>query len=258
VELQIGPDGRVVDRVDHMWLVNPEIPIPRKVTEITGLSDANVAGKPTFSEIVDEVTALFAGRVTIAHNYTFDLMFLEQECRRAGRPWPAPLAEVDTVDLSHRVFPDADSHKLGDLAKRLDVPLVQAHRATDDAAACGICFAEMARKASIEDDLEAMLDWAGAIGRPPEDGPFTVDELGHAIFADGEHAGQRVGLQPVYLHWMSKALVRGPHGWTHRFPESARRWAWRWLVARGSGRAEQNPKGFHRDDWVIDPCIAVE
>ncbi len=256
VVLELGPDGRVANREDHSWLVNPGIPIPRKVTEITGITPEDLKGKPPFRKIAKDVHALLGQGVAVAHNFPFDMAFLTQELREARLDWPEPLAEVDTVDLSIKHFPDARSHKLADLCKRLDVVLEQAHRATDDAAACGHCLVELARRHEVDDDLQAMLDWARAMGRPPSDGPLGTDKRGHVVFTEGPHRGQPVAEHPLHLAWMEKARVRGPHGWQWRYPESARRWIRRWLDVRGSGRAVQNPKTFHSQDWVLDSCIA--
>jgi len=264
VTLTLGPDGEVVDRAEHSWLINPERDIPRKVTELTGISATDVQDAPPFTDVASPIRELLAHAVTVAHNYPFDLAFLTREfdevARRTkdtGMRWPDPLAEVDTVDLSMRCFPDARSHRLSDLSDRLDVDLQRAHRATDDAAACGLCFAELVRRNRVEDDLQAMLDWANAIGRPPESGPIGSDASGRIVFLEGPHAGEGVGMHPTHLGWMDKARVRTPEGWQWRFPEGVRRWVRRWLEVRGAGRARQSPKSFGSADWVLDPCIAT-
>ena len=67
-------------------LVNPQRPIPRQITELTGIRNADVAGAPTIDRVVPELLA-FAGSDTaavIAHNATFDLGFL----RAAGVEFP--------------------------------------------------------------------------------------------------------------------------------------------------------------------------
>jgi len=256
VVLHLGPDGSVEDEERHAWLVNPGMPIPKKVTRITGISDEDVADAPPFEVIAEEVCSLLAGAVTVAHNYPFDLAFLTQELARVGFNWPQPLAEVDTVDLSIAHFPNERGHKLEDLCRRLDVVLDGAHRATNDAAACGRCFCELARRHEVDDELQAMLDWSQAIGRPPEGGPLATDEADVVIFREGPHAGEPVADHPIHLAWMDKARERSEGGWRWRFPESTRRWARRWLEVRGSGRARQNAKSFRPEDWVVDPCIA--
>ena len=264
VEFRLGPEGAVVDRKDHAWFINPERDIPRKVTDITGISASDVADAPRFVDVAPKIRDLLANAVTVAHNYPFDLAFLTMEFDEVHRRtedrhmhWPEPLAEVDTVDLSIRCFPDARSHRLSDLAERLNVDLERAHRATDDAAACGMCFVQLARRDQVDDDLQAMLDWSNAIGRPPEEGPIGPDDTGRIVFLDGPHQGEPVGQHPIHLAWMDKARVRSEDGWRWRFSEGVRRWARRWLEVRGAGRARQNPKSFHAQDWVLDPCIAL-
>ncbi|MCB9679165.1 MAG: 3'-5' exonuclease [Alphaproteobacteria bacterium] len=260
VKLELDPSGEVVAREDFSQLVNPGIPIPRKATEITGIRDADVANAPTFPEIAQTIYEWLGSGIAVAHNFPFDRGFLEQELRNAELFWPEPIAEVDTVDLSMKVFQDPDgqrvSHKLGDLARRCGVELENAHRATDDAAACGLCFAHLLRRAEVDDDLQALLDWANAIGRPPEDGPIQPGENGRLVFVDGKHAGKPVEEHPLHLHWMTKARRVGPNGWQWRYSDSVRRWAKRWLDIRGSGRAVGGAKSLHPDTWSLDSCIA--
>ncbi len=264
VELHLDERGEVTDRRDHSWLINPEREIGRKVTEITGISNADVAAQPRFAEVAKPIRELLEGAVTVAHNYPFDLAFLSMEFERVREEtrdprmrWPEPLAEVDTVDLSMRCFPEARSHRLADLAERLSVSLENAHRATDDAAACGTCFAKLARQHQVDDELQSMLDWAGAIGRPPPDSAIGPDEDGQLVFLEGPKRGRPIATHPVHLGWMEKARVRTSAGWQYRYPEGVRRWIRRWLQVRGAGRATLNPKSFHAQDWVLDPCIAT-
>lgn len=256
VVLHLSDNGEVVREERHAWLLNPGIAIPKKVQRITGITDEDVADQPRFEEIAEQVRDLLSGAVTVAHNYPFDLAFLTQELRNVGLSWPEPLAEVDTVDLSIKLYDDERGHKLEDLCRRLDVQLDGAHRASNDAAACGRCFAELARRHHVDDDLQAMLDWSNAIGRPPENGPLGTDDSGRVVFLEGEHANAPVADHPIHLAWMDKARERGIDGWRWRFPESTRRWIRRWLDVRGSGRARTSAKSVRAEDWAIDVCIA--
>ena len=258
VVLQLDDDGNTIEQSRHSWLFNPQIPIPRKVTEITGIADGDVAGAPRFYEIAPEVFDLLKDSIAVAHNFPFDMAFLSKELSDADLHWPEPLAEVDTVDVSMQSNPEARSHKLGDVCKRLGIVLEDAHRATNDAEACGRVFLELARRADVSDDLQQMLSWARAIGRPPEGSPIGPNDEGRVVFLDGKYEGQPVGEHPLHLAWMARARVRGPHGWTWRYSESTREWAQRWLAVRGAGRHRPNPKSFRSEDWVLDPCIAGE
>lgn len=254
--LRTDDEGRVADIERHSWLVNPQIPIPRKVTEITGIADGDVASAPRFDEIAGAVFDLLSGSIAVAHNFPFDMAFLTKELNDTLRHWPEPLAEIDTVDVSMAMFPDARGHRLADVCKRLDIELVDAHRATNDAEACGRAFLELVRRHDVPDDLQEMLRWARAIGRPPVDGPLGPDDDQRIVFLEGPHQGEPVGHHPLHLAWMEKARVRGPAGWTWRYPESTRTWISRWLAVRGAGRHQPSPKQPRADDWSLDPCIA--
>ncbi|MGE0354820.1 MAG: PolC-type DNA polymerase III [Gemmatimonadales bacterium] len=73
--------GRVETVFDS--LVNPERPIPRWASMVTGISQAMVASAPTFPEVADQVLGVLAGRVFVAHNARFDWSFVLHEIRRA-------------------------------------------------------------------------------------------------------------------------------------------------------------------------------
>jgi DNA polymerase III epsilon subunit family exonuclease len=261
VVFELDDRGDIVHEGHHSWLVNPGIPIPKASTQITGISDADVVNAPPFQEIAPMVRELFVDAVSVAHNYPFDLAFLKKELKLSSLEWVEPLAAVDTVDVSMRWFRDARSHKLEDLCKRLGIVLEGAHRATNDALACGRCFIELTRRHQVEDELQSMLDWAKAIGRPPEDGPLGTDPNGAVVFSEDlrvggqELFGKPVEEHPLALAWMEMARERRLDGWGWRFPESTRRWIRRWLDVRGQGRAAGGGKSFRAEDWAPDSCI---
>ena len=177
---------------------------------------------------------------------------------RAGLKWCAPPAEIDTVDLSRRFFPEARSHKLGELAQRLEVTLIGAHRATNDAEACGRCFASLAVRNGAPEDLAGLIEWADAVGEPPSTGGcFGRAADGTIVFRGGELDGKPVEQHPDHLAWMLLARSRVDGAWQLTFPGEVRTWAERWLRVRGSGRAAQGMKGFGPNDWGIDPPLGA-
>lgn len=261
VVLTVGAEGRVIDVEHHDWLFNPGIPIPPKVVQLTGISDDDVADKPEFDTRAGQIRSLLKSGICVAHNYAFDRSMLVAELDRCGLSFPDPFAEIDTLALSQRMFPDASSHKLEHLCKTLDVELRQAHRATDDAEACGRAFVELARRRGAPEELQGMLDWADALGHPPENPWLGLDPQGRIVFTqapcelDGApEAGERVEVHPVFLHWMTMARVRDREQarWAWRYPESLRRWVDRFLRVRSSGTHRVNPKSFGPGDWTID------
>jgi DNA polymerase III epsilon subunit family exonuclease len=257
VEMHVDEEGRV-ERVErHEMLINPGIPIPREVVKLTGITDEKVADAPPFEKRAKEILGLLENNIVIAHNFQFDQNFLAGEFRRLGRFWPDTLAEIDTLDLSIRYFPNERGHKLGMMSERLGVILKGAHRASNDAEACGRCFTELARRLNAPQEFEEMLEWATALGRPPESHWIRRAPGCALVFGDGEHEGQPIEYQPRYLQWMLMARVRKNDQWEFRYPENLRRWIERYLRCRGAGRARGGGKSFGANDWGVDSNAVV-
>jgi DNA polymerase-3 subunit epsilon len=148
--------GAVVAR--HAILVNPGIPIPAEASNVHGIKDADVRGKPGFDAVARDVLGLLAGRIPVAYNAGFDRAFVFAEMRRAGiAPGtdralpPAMRSSVEWLDplLWARVRQStAKGFKLGEVAARLGISLVNAHRATDDAEAAGNVLYALFRESS--------------------------------------------------------------------------------------------------------------
>ncbi|UQA61014.1 3'-5' exonuclease [Polyangium aurulentum] len=140
VAVVIGRGGEVLAR--QSWLINPGRPIPAESTAVHGIKDEDVAGKPSFVEVADEILAALAGAIPAAYNASFDKGFLLAELERAGvrpeTPPPAMRREVDWIDpltFARELYKKEESRALGDMAALLGISLVNAHRATDDAEA---------------------------------------------------------------------------------------------------------------------------
>ena len=242
----------------HEFFVNPGVPIPPEVQKTTNISDADVVNAPPFAEKAEIIWGLLEDSLSVAHNYDFDQAVLASEFQRLGRFWPTPLAELDTLDLSRRFFGGARGHKLEQLAQRLDIRLVDAHRAANDAEACGRSFVALTNRFEAPDQLDGLLQWADAIGRPPQDGPLLVDPTGRVVFADGALQGQPAAMHPDHLAWMVVARRRVAGAWQHRFPESTRARVARFLRLRMAGRAVQGGRSFGPDDWAPESCAVPD
>ena len=102
--------------------LNPEMPMPTAAQEVHGLTDAFLADKPKFAEVVDEVLAFVAGGEIIIHNAPFDLGFLDEELRRVGRPvFRSHVAQItDSLVMAREMFP-GKANSLDALCRRLEV-----------------------------------------------------------------------------------------------------------------------------------------
>lgn len=255
VEFRHDPAGGPPVVTRHEFMFNPGIPIPREVTEVNHIRDEDVADKPEFSVHARTIHALLSGSVLVAHNLPFDQRFLTAEFQRVGLDWPRAAAEVDTADLSRMYFREARSHRLGELCKRLQIELVEAHRAGNDAEACGRAFLALAERHEAPEEIEALGDWGDAVIDPPQTGHLGRNDAGVLVFFDGPMTGEPVEAHPELLAWVGMARAQGPNGWDWRYPESVRRWAARWLRVRASGRFAQGMKGHGPADWGIDPPL---
>ncbi len=117
-------------------LVNPGVPIPGHITELTGITDAMVRDAPMISEALPKFLEFADGSVIAAHNAPFDIGFLTAACHACGVSWP-PRAVVDTAVLSRMVLGPGDvpDHKLSTLASHFAATTGPCHRALADARA---------------------------------------------------------------------------------------------------------------------------
>jgi len=138
--------GQIAER----WgsLVNPGVPIPEDSSKITGITDAMVADQPSFADIKWEVYGRLRDRLFVAWNAEFDWGFLAAELGRAGLTLPS-VPILDPLVWARRLMPSDDRHNLGAICERFGVPLENAHRAEDDAEACGRVVLRLADKVPV-------------------------------------------------------------------------------------------------------------
>ncbi len=122
-------DGQIIDT--YSQLINPNRPIPSKITELTGITDEMVKNKPSINEVIFDFKDFIKDDVLVAHNASFDIGFIRQNVKLNNLELNNPV--LDTLALSRAVFPELKSHKLNNIAKHLNVSLINHHRAVDDA-----------------------------------------------------------------------------------------------------------------------------
>ena len=123
---------------EFSMLCDPGMPLPEKITKLTGINSAMLMGKPSPAEGVHKLMEFIGGCAVAAHNASFDVAFLRAEARRGKLSFFAPV--IDTLSLARRLYPGKSSYKLGSLCRMLKVSLKNAHRAVHDAAATAKCL----------------------------------------------------------------------------------------------------------------------
>jgi DNA polymerase III epsilon subunit family exonuclease len=130
--------GRIVDK--FLSLVNPEIPIPRFVMALTGISNEMVKSAPVFADVAPRWLDFVSDSVLIAHNAAFDTSFLNHEISRVYPGHRMLNPHLCTVRLSRRVLPDLNNHRLDTIANHFSIPIISRHRAGSDALATAEIF----------------------------------------------------------------------------------------------------------------------
>ena len=146
--------------VGQRWgkLIDPLMPLPADTTRITGIQPEDLQGAPTFSAIAEEFVALLQDRLLVAYNAAFDRGFLLHELARAGLSLPTGARWIDPLVLAKQLHKGRGKMKLGAVAKRLGIPLDEAHRATADAECAGLVLRALADDGSLPTDLDEFLD----------------------------------------------------------------------------------------------------
>ena len=124
--------GIVTEEMDI--LINPEISLPKKIVEITNITDKMLANQPTIVEALPKIVSFIGDAILVTHNADFDFSFLQQALKDNGfEQLKNPV--IDTLSLSRYLFPDSKNHRLGSLCRNMDVVYKEdeAHRANYDA-----------------------------------------------------------------------------------------------------------------------------
>ena len=131
--------------------VNPKIPIPFKITQLTSITDDMVVDAETIDVVLPKFLDFIGDAVLVAHNAGFDVSFIEQNCRY--QEIEREFISLDTVALARVLLPTLSKYKLNVVAKALNISLENHHRAVDDAGATAeifVRFVEMLKEREID------------------------------------------------------------------------------------------------------------
>ena len=128
--------GEFVRQGEFASLVNPGVPVPPGIADLTGINDWMLTAAPRLAAVLPGLLDFARGCVLVAHNAPFDLGFLVAGCGDCGLAWPG-FTVLDTVMLARQVMdPDeVPDCKLGTLAGFFRARTAPNHRALADARA---------------------------------------------------------------------------------------------------------------------------
>lgn len=204
--LKIFPDGK---KESKTWLVNPEIKIPKEVIAIHGITDEDVADKPTFKELAKEVYNMIKDSDLGGFNSNrFDIPLLAEEMLRA---------EID-FDMKNRLAVDVQTifHKMEQRTLSAaykfycDKNLEGAHGAEADTnATYEVLKAQIAKYDDIENDTKFLAEFSSRKQFADFAGFIAYNKKGEECFSFGKHKGKLVtevlDTEPGYFGWLLNA-----------------------------------------------------
>lgn len=192
-------------------LINPNMPIPIESTEIHGVIDTDVQGKPTFKEFAPKIIDFIDGCDLCGFGIKkFDLLVLESEFKRAGVAYSKEGRQIlDVLNIYHKLEPrDLNAAHL----KYCSKPLENAHSSQNDVrATIDILESLLKRHEILPRDISGLQEFCN-----PKDPSWIDDEgkfawfKGQAIVNFGKkHKGKTLEFvyknEPDYLQWIISA-----------------------------------------------------
>lgn len=147
---------------EFQTFVNPDMPIPENITELTGISDDMVADAPDEQNALADFLKFAGNAVLVAHNAPFDTSFIKAACERGGIEYT--FRSIDTVPLCRAALPNLKNHKLDTVAKQYKLGDFNHHRAIDDAKMLAVIFLRLLSDAGKLGTLEKYGDLNGILG----------------------------------------------------------------------------------------------
>lgn len=117
---------------DWETLINPGQPLSKRIVELTGIHDEDLAEAGTIGELLPEALAFLREDVLLGHGILFDFSFLKKAAVNERLPFER--MGIDTLKIARKYLKDLESRSLGPLCKHYEIPH-RAHRALGDARA---------------------------------------------------------------------------------------------------------------------------
>ena len=175
-------NGEITDRFDTF--VDPERPIPEKITQLTSITDEMVKGAPKEAQALEQFFQ-FCGEdaVLVAHNASFDASFVRAALKRQGKPFVNTY--IDTVTMARSLLADLKKATLDSVANYLKLKPFHHHRAEDDAAVLGEIFLNFLERLKNSHGIQRVDEINGALagGDPKKLRPY------HMILLVKNHTG---------------------------------------------------------------------
>lgn len=204
--LKVYPDGREEELTER---INPTVPIPAETTAVHGISDADVADKPTFAERAKAIHDMIKDSDLAGFNSNrFDIPLLVEELLRADIDFD--LKQRNAIDVQN-IFHKMEQRTLVAAYKfYCDKDLTNAHSAAADTRATyEVLKSQLDRYDELPNDMKYLADFSSRHKRADFAGFIGYNDEGVEIFTFGKHKGRIVEevleSEPGYFGWIQNA-----------------------------------------------------
>ena len=119
-------------------LVYPGITVSDRITELTGIHNEELTGKPRIEDIIGEITEFIGDWPVLGHNVIFDFSFLKKAAVNNGLTINDD--GIDTLKLARRILPEVEHKSLSFLCGYFNIDPGRSHRAYDDAVSASMLY----------------------------------------------------------------------------------------------------------------------
>ena len=127
--LEVAPSGSVTRQFSE--LIRIDTPVPHSITQLTGITqaDVDVKGRP-LHDVLQEFLEFIGSRPVFFHNAAFDEAFIKTAVKRERMEFTNTV--YDTLSIAEYAWPSLSSYSLANLARRFNAS-APSHRALSDA-----------------------------------------------------------------------------------------------------------------------------
>ncbi len=140
-------DGQITD--SYSALVNPGRSLEERITELTGITDADLEGKPYIEEILPEVMDFLGDAPLLGHSILFDYSFLKKAA--VNQKLTFEKQAIDTLKIARKYLTELEHRSLDYLCDYYHIPH-RAHRALADAEATHVLYGKLAEQFGAEEE----------------------------------------------------------------------------------------------------------
>jgi len=140
-------------------LINPNRDISPFITELTGITNKMVQGKPTIAEAIPALHEVIGNNILVGHNVNFDINFLYDRYEKYST-LPLENRFIDTMRISRKLHTDLARHRLADIADYYQIDLTGSHRSMRDCEITNQCFQKMKNDIIMQyEDIDKFKDY---------------------------------------------------------------------------------------------------